>query len=129
MRVFLAEDNPTLREQMAQFLRPMLGVEIVCTAITQKEAIDWLDANPGGWDLALVDLFLAQGHGFAILRHCATRTPRQKVVLMSGYVREPVRDRASAEGADAFFDKSTQMAELFDFCVETQRALRAPGAA
>lgn len=123
MRVFLAEDNAAVREQMTQFLRPLLGVEIVYTATTQMEAIGWLHAHPHGWDLAVVDLFLAQGNGFAILRHCASRTSRQKVVLMSGYARDPVRDRALAEGADAFFDKSTQMAELFDFCLETGRSL------
>jgi DNA-binding NarL/FixJ family response regulator len=123
MRVFLAEDDAALRGQLAQFLGPLLGVDIVCEAATQQEATDWLDAHPGGWDLALIDLFLASGNGFNILRHCAGRTPRQKVALMSNYVREPVRTRALEAGADAFFDKATQMSELAAFCLSASRSL------
>jgi DNA-binding NarL/FixJ family response regulator len=124
MRVFLVEDNAALREQLTQFLGPLLGAEIVYEATTQQEATDWLDANPDGWDLALIDLFLASGNGFATLRHCAARTSRQKVVLMSNYVREPIRERALEAGADAFFDKATQMSDLAEFCLSVRQAGR-----
>lgn len=124
MRVFLAEDDAALRGQLGQLLGPLLGVDIVCEAATQQQATDRLDAHPDGWDLALVDLFLARGDGFSILRHCARRAPRQKVALMSSnYVREPVRQRALEAGADAFFDKATQMSELAAFCLSASRSL------
>lgn len=69
MRVFLAEDDAALRKQLVQFLGSLLGVDIVGEAATQQDATDWLDAHPADWDLALVDLFLASGNGFTVLRH------------------------------------------------------------
>ena len=75
MRVFLAEDDAAMREHLGQVLRPIAGVEIVFAAATEQEAIDWLDAHPRDWDLALIDLFLARGHGFNILRRCTVRSP------------------------------------------------------
>lgn len=117
MRVLLVEDNPEFRSLLGQALRP-LGARIVFECGTQREAIAWLEAHREGWDIALVDLFLAEGHGFALLRHCATRQAWQKTVLMTNYVREPVLARALAAGANAFFDKSTQLEELIAYCIQ-----------
>lgn len=123
MRVFLAEDDAAMREHLGQVLRAIPRMEIVFAAATEEEAIGWLDAHPQDWDLALIDLFLERGHGFNILRRCAVRSPRQQVALMSNYAREPVRERAAEVGADAFFDKTTEMDSLIDFCIAANRSL------
>ena len=126
MKVLLVEDNAAQRELLSQILRPLAGVEIVAIAATQHEAVAWLRDHPDDWDLALIDLFLAQGNGFAVLRECAGRASTQKVVLMSNYADEPVRERAVAAGADAFFEKGAETSALLDFCIHTRAAL-APG--
>jgi len=123
MKVLLVEDNAAQRELLSQILRPLAGVEIAAIAATQHEAVAWLRDHPDDWDLALIDLFLAQGNGFAVLRECAGRAPTQKVVLMSNYADEPVRERAVAAGADAFFEKGAETSALLDFCMHTRAAL------
>jgi DNA-binding NarL/FixJ family response regulator len=111
------EDDPALAERFAQLLRAIDGAELAFAASTDADASAWLDANPHGWDLALIDVFLASGHGFRVLQHCKQRAPGQKVVMMSTYDRDPMRQRALDAGADAFFEKATQLEALIDFCV------------
>jgi DNA-binding response OmpR family regulator len=41
--------------------------------------------------------------------------------MMSNYDRDPMRQRALDAGADAFFEKATQLEELIDFCVAHRR--------
>ncbi|MDB5827200.1 MAG: response regulator receiver protein [Variovorax sp.] len=127
MRVLLVEDEPATAQQMRHLLRAIDGAQLVFEARTEPEATQWIDANPYGWDLALVDVFLARGHGFRVVQHCHRHGPLQKVALMSMYTRAPIRERALAAGADAFFDKALEMPALIDFCVDLRNALRVRG--
>lgn len=116
MRTFLAEDNPQFQTQFGLMVRAISGRDPVFTATTEAEATSWLNAHPDGWDLALIDIFLAQGHGFNILKRCAARAPHQKVVVVSNYDKAPVRDQTLRAGADAYFDKLTELGALVDYC-------------
>ena len=66
---------------------------------------EWLSEHRDGWALAVIDLVLADGHGFDVLRHCQDRAPHQRAVLLTNYTRDPVRENARRAGADAVFDK------------------------
>ncbi|MBB1600790.1 response regulator [Variovorax sp. UMC13] len=127
MKVLLVEDDHLLAAQLGQVIRAMEGAELVHAAVNDRDACDWIAAHPDGWDLALVDVFLAAGHGFKVLRQCADRSPRQRVVLMSSYTREPMRQRALEAGADAFFDK-TEPERLIDFCIDLLKSRRTASA-
>jgi DNA-binding NarL/FixJ family response regulator len=116
MRIFLVEDNPRMRAHLQEELRTLAGVVVVHVAATADEAQHWLAANPQGWDLAVIDLFLASGHGFQVLRSCRSRHDQQRAVVLSNYTRDPVREHARMAGADAVFDKSFEMEALIDYC-------------
>lgn len=113
-RLLLVEDNPRIQAE----LKASLGVlfDVVAVIATAQEATRWLQAHPGGWDLAVVDIFLKQGHGFEVLRHCAPCGARQRVVVLSNYTREPARSSALAQGAAAVFDKSFEMEQFLAYC-------------
>ncbi|VWX55557.1 Response regulator receiver domain-containing protein [Burkholderiales bacterium 8X] len=123
MRVLLVEDDRALVAHLAQVFKAMDSAELVYTAENQQDACEWIEANPRAWDLALIDVFLAAGHGFKVLRQCAGRAAHQRVVLMSSYSREPMRERAIEAGADAFFDKA-ELGALVDFCIGLGKDLR-----
>ena len=125
MRVLLVEDNARMADEFRRTLESMERTEVVATARTQQEAIAWLRLHPDGWDLALVDLFLQQGHGFEVLRHCRKLRRDQRAVVVSNYTRDPVRDHARQAGADAVFDKSFELDALVDYCAEFARCLAA----
>ncbi|MBC5781421.1 response regulator [Ramlibacter sp. USB13] len=112
-RVVLVEDSPRIQAE----LREALGMvfDVVAVIATAQEAVEWLQAHPRGWDLAVVDIFLKQGHGFQVLRHCAPQA-HQSVVVLSNYTREPARSSALEQGASAVFDKGLEMEQFLAYC-------------
>lgn len=116
MKLFVVEDNAKALQNLRDALEAVPAVEIVQVVASAEEARRWLAANPDGWDVAVVDLFLAAGHGFEVLRHCRDRLPGQRAVVLSNYTRDPVREHARLAGADAVFDKSYQLEELVAWC-------------
>lgn len=122
VKVFLVEDNAVLQEQLRQTLEAIPGTQVVQVAVSAQQAREWLVQHPDGWDLALVDLFLAKGHGFEVLRHCRDRKPHQHAVVLSNYTRDPVRAHAAQAGADAVFDKTFDMDALVAYCQALTRA-------
>ncbi|RZI97269.1 MAG: response regulator [Variovorax sp.] len=115
-QTYLVEDSPVIRENLVDFLEDVADAKVVASASTEAEAVEWLHANPDRWDLALVDLFLEQGNGLAVVKACRDRRDAQKVVVLSNYATAEMRGRAEQLGADAFFDKSSQLEELVAYC-------------
>ena len=89
LRVLLVEDNARLVVELRRTLESMVGTQVVATAATPSEAGRWLTAHPDGWDLAVVDIFLREGHGFDVLRDCRGRRPGQRAIVLSNYTRDP----------------------------------------
>jgi DNA-binding NarL/FixJ family response regulator len=118
MKVLLVEDNLAITKQLTELLQAIPGTDVVLSTPTARQASDWLASHPTDWDLAIVDLFLKEGHGFEVLRNCVPHRPGQKVVVLSNYTRDPVRQYARAAGADAFFDKSCEMDEFREFVAQ-----------
>lgn len=113
-RVFLVEDNPIIREALTETVEDLLVASIVGWAATEQDACDQLTHLCDGWDVALVDLFLLQGSGLGVVRHLQDRDPHQKVYVVSNYATNDMRERAAQLGADAMFDKSTELDALID---------------
>ena len=116
-RAYIVEDSPTIRENLIETLQELAMVEPVGTAETEQEGKQWLAANDGYWDLAIVDLFLKEGNGLNVLQACRARKPGQKVVVLSNHATNDVRWRCQQLGADAVFDKSTEIDQLVEYCL------------
>ncbi len=123
LRIYLIEDDETMRSALEETLRARLGnVEIVGFGDNERSVTHWLSSHDSGWDLAIVDLQLRQGSGHAALHWCATRLPHQKVVVLSALVTDEARAMCLRFGADMVFDKATDMDGLVDFCRGLLRA-------
>lgn len=118
LRIFLVEDSPVIRDNLSESLEELVGARVVGWASTEDEAIKWLADNPGSWDLAVVDLFLLQGSGLNVVKSCGNRALRQKVIVLTSYATPPIRQRCQALGADAVFDKATEIDEFTRYAVE-----------
>ncbi len=119
-RAYIVEDSPTIRENLIEALHELALVEAVGTAETENEGKQWLAQNDDYWDLAIVDLFLKEGNGLNILAACRFRRPSQKMVVLSNHATSAVRWRCAQLGADAVFDKSTEIEDLVDYCLKAQ---------
>lgn len=116
IKTVLVEDNRTIREALIPTLAELGDMEVMATAEGADEAVETLHALAAVWQLAVVDLFLKQGSGLDVLRACGRHHHGRVVVVLSNYATERMRAECAALGADAVFDKSTQLDAFFDFC-------------
>src|SRR6188768_80082 len=116
LRAYIVEDSSTIRDNLIATLKELAQVEPVATTESEHEAKRWLAANP--WDLAIIDLFLREGSGMNVLEACRQRPPGRKVVVLSNHSSRDVRWRCQQLGADACFDKSTELEALVDYCAK-----------
>ena len=114
----IVEDSPTIRDNLIETLQELASIDAVGIADTESDGKKWLATNDAFWDLAIIDLFLREGSGLKILDACRNRRPTQKMVVLSNHATSDVRQRCTQLGADAVFDKSTEIDALVDYCVK-----------
>ncbi len=120
LRIFLVEDHPRIVEHLQATLEDLAQAEIVATAAAQEEACAWMDARTNGCDVAIIDIFLRGGNGLGVLEHMSgyERPPRR--VVLTNYATPDMRSRCCVLGADAVFDKSTEIEELVEWLAASQ---------
>ena len=116
LAAILIEDSPTIRESLIPALAEVANVEVIAVAETAADAIAAMQAHAETWQLAIVDLFLAEGNGLEVLRAGRGRRPGQHMLVLTNYATSDTRRRSLAAGADAVFDKSTEIDLFFDRC-------------
>ncbi|WP_395057198.1 response regulator [Polaromonas sp.] len=116
MRAYIVEDNPTIRDNLIGTLEELVPIETIGVADTEAEGTRWLARNDAHWDLAIVDLFLKEGSGLGVVKACRYRHPGQKMVVLSNHATPEIRWRCTQLGADAVFDKSTEIDDLLRYC-------------
>jgi len=104
VRVFLVEDQKPMRGLISDLLESVGGFEVVGTAATEMAATEWLHRHRGGCDLAILDLLLAEGSGFALIGRCQQHAAGA-VLVFSDFVSPAVRDRCLRLGADGVISK------------------------
>ncbi|MES2529490.1 MAG: response regulator [Pseudomonadota bacterium] len=114
LRVFLIEDNPSIRDLLVGMLEDSTPCEVIAVAESQDEALRWLARNGEDWDLLVADLFLAEGSGMEVVKAVVQRLPHQRVVVLTNYA-EAANDRALSQGADAVFDKTGQFEDFLAY--------------
>lgn len=126
-RAYIVEDSSTIRENLTETLKELARFAPVGATESEHEAKRWLAGN--AWDLAIIDLFLREGSGMNVIESVRRRQPHQKVVVLSNHSSRDVRWRCQQLGADACFDKSTELEELVAFCARVNEQAQAGGAA
>jgi DNA-binding NarL/FixJ family response regulator len=112
----LVEDSQTIRETLIPAMEELADLRVVATAQTPDEALQLLEEFKGRWTLIVVDLFLREGSGLAVVRACQTRDAQQRVVVLTNYATPDMRKRCAELGADRIFDKSTELEDFFSYC-------------
>jgi DNA-binding NarL/FixJ family response regulator len=106
-RIFLVEDSAPVRERVTALLASIAGVDNVGSAATADDAERAiLAAKPNA---VLLDVKLAQGSGFDVLRSLQAHAPQIEVYMLSNFAAPPYRQLAADLGARGFFDKTTEM--------------------
>lgn len=122
-RIYLVEHSPLVLKWLTEAIEDMTGAKVVGSASDQHEASIWLNEHED-WDVAVLDLQFAQGSALQILRRIY-KMPEQKIVVLSDYPTQLIRQLCISAGADAFFDKSTDF-EVFTDYVKNEVTLSGP---
>jgi two-component system, OmpR family, response regulator len=109
LRVFIADESAELLQVMGQTLSDLGVARLVGSARTERDAAAWLDAPTEPWDVLVVEPRLAQGNGLALLERARQRAPHQKVLVLTHYATDQMRQYCLSQGADAVFDKQGQL--------------------
>jgi DNA-binding NarL/FixJ family response regulator len=107
MKVFLVEDSPPIVARLMRLLGDVPGAEVSGNAATAQGAIDAIAADRP--DLVLVDLQLAEGGGFDVLRALQPMTRDTEFYMLSSHASDPYRQLAERLGARGYFDKTRDM--------------------
>ena len=110
VRVLIVEDSKPMQELVGDLLESVGGFEVVGMASNETAATEWLLRHRGVWDLAIVDLLLAEGSGFTLITRC-NKEPGGAVLVFSDFVTPVVRQRCIRLGADGVISKA-QFGEL-----------------
>jgi DNA-binding NarL/FixJ family response regulator len=126
LRVFIVEDSPVIRQNLAETLEELTPAQVVGFAEDEPQATEWIAAHPDDVDLIVIDIFLRRGSGLDVLRAAAKVTKACKVVL-SNYATPDMRRKCSELGADRIFDKSNEIDALVEYCVRLDGGETGPG--
>lgn len=117
LRVFLVEDSAAQCTYLSHILTTEAKAVIVGMAATQSQAVAWLDRHSDQWDIALIDLFLSEGTGVGVIRHCQTRRTAQSIVVMTNHARnDQLLHHCETLGVNAVYHKATELDRLVAYC-------------
>jgi two-component system chemotaxis response regulator CheY len=107
LRVLVVEDSPAVADRLKEVLRELPGVALVDTLNRESAAIEKIAL--GGIDVIILDLHLARGTGFGVLRSikaAAQTNERPVAIIFTNYDLPEYRRQALALGAQHFLDKA-----------------------
>src|SRR5438045_9198337 len=112
MHALVVEDSPQIAERLVELVSVPNRVEVVATAATEDEALSACDKHSIA--LAIVDLQLAQGTGFGVIRRlrAATGAHPACIVVLTNHAVPALKVAAFEAGADYFLDKSKDFATI-----------------
>jgi len=120
MEIFLVEDSSLVRARLADMLDTIPGAHVVGEAGQAQAAIrDILALRP---DVVLLDINLAEGSGFDVLRAVCRQAPEIDFYMLSNFAGDPYRQLAGRLGARGFFDKSKEFERVRDLIAQRAAA-------
>jgi DNA-binding response OmpR family regulator len=112
INALVVEDSPQIAERLVELVSVPNRVEVVATAASEDEALNACDRHTIA--LAIVDLQLAQGTGFGVIRRlrAATGAHPACIVVLTNHAVPALKVAAFEAGADYFLDKSKDFATI-----------------
>ena len=121
MKTFVVEDSEVILKNLVATLEELTPIKVVGSAPDAASAIAWL-AQPGNiFELVIIDIFLKSSSGITVLQSIMELSIQAKRVVLTNYSTPEMRVRCAQLGAHRVFDKSSQIDDLLEYCVQLQR--------
>ncbi|HET7197153.1 MAG TPA: response regulator [Burkholderiales bacterium] len=106
MEIYIVEDSAAVRSRLEAMLAQVPGAAVAGSAAGATQAMrEILERRP---DMVILDLNLAEGGGFDVLRTLHAQAPEIEVYMLSNFSAYPYRQLAERLGARGFFDKTRE---------------------
>jgi len=126
-RVLVCEDDPAIRRLVVRTLA-RAGVT-VHDAPTPFDALAWLDGDGHDTEVLVSDIVMPGMSGVELMRAARQRIPGLRVLLMTGYADDKLRDLSAAESPDRVIAKPFSGAALLACVAELSNRPHAIGTA
>lgn len=121
--VFIVEDSQLILEALVSMIGGIAGAELAGSSSHAAEAIRQIEQTDP--DIAILDIRLATGTGFDVLRAVRSEArTRPLVIVFSNYVPEIFQQQCRALGADYIFRKSDEFNQLENLLRSLAKASR-----
>ncbi len=118
LRAFVVEDSPIILANLTAALEELQPTRVLVVGHAEDEAsaLHRLEQLGAEVDLIIIDLFLKQGSGLAVLLAAARADFPARRIVVTNYATPDIRKRCQAMGAHQVFDKSVDIDALLDYC-------------
>jgi CheY-like chemotaxis protein len=111
-RILLVEDQAQAADAMQTGLQSLDAGFVVVAVNSAERALQALEK--GAFDLLISDVMLPGISGLELMARFRRRNPATKVILLSGVRDAEIRKQVARSGAEAFFFKPVELADLLD---------------
>jgi EAL domain-containing protein (putative c-di-GMP-specific phosphodiesterase class I)/DNA-binding NarL/FixJ family response regulator len=112
IRVLVADDEPQVREALADLINEEPTLQLVGVAVDADEAILMADAQPP--DVAVLDVAMPKGGGPKAAREIRIRHPETRLLAFSAYEDGASVQAMLGEGVAGYVLKGTPVEEILD---------------
>lgn len=110
MKVMIVDDSAIIRVRLAELLAELDGIEVVAQAINAFEAVDMVRAFKP--DVAIVDVRMPERSGMELIKEVKETPQPPTIIMLTNFPTPENREKCLTEGADYFFDKSSEIEEV-----------------
>lgn len=110
IKILFADDNPTMRENIRDFIAAEADMVVAGQAETGREAIEL--ACRDEWDVVLLDLTLPDQSGVETLKEIRRCRPLLPVLIVSGFPESQYGAKVIQAGANGYLAKERIPEEL-----------------
>lgn len=107
MKLLIVEDSELVADRLCQALAGIPGLSLALAGGCASAGEQLRHWQP---QMVILDISLADGNGFTLLRQIKREWPVMRVLMFSNHA--DYRPRCVGEGADAFFDKAMEFEAL-----------------
>lgn len=111
-RILIVEDQKQPADALQAGLASLPGSLAVTCVSSAEDAMRALKA--GEFDLLIADVLLPGISGLELMARFRRRNPKTRVILLSGVQDAEIRKQVARSGADAFFFKPVELADILD---------------
>jgi len=113
VRVFIADDSKTIKQQLKKALSGLAGFRLVGVAGGNSEATELIQAVKP--DVIILDIAMPHREGVNVLREIRKEVPLAQIVIFTADPSVILKEVCLEAGADFYLHK-TQIQELMELC-------------